>query len=710
MNMTEPLEIESPQANINRARFAGKDFFTFIDDLIARIQLNFVTEFNDFVSSGTGQMLIDIVSWACETLSFYIDRQAAESYIQTARLRRSLVRLCRQIGYKMSPAVSASVDLEVTLTEIRAFNVTVPIGFKFTGPNSLIYEATEAVTFPAGEGPLSTPRTIATSEGITRVEKFKSDGSKNQTFRLNPADGKWVAEGTVSLTAAGAPWAESVFITYDPTDQYEVDYNLTPPVARFGDAVAGNIPATGADIVITYVETSGGDGLVLRGTITGVESPLVVAFTDIGLNITNPDPSGGGAPPESLESARRNAPLYFAARNVAVVRADYVSLSQAYTDPVAGSVAVAQAFVALGAEDDLTLQELLNNIRAIVNPLAAQIQGYVDDARDDLSDISDLRDNAEAENTNVGTALVDIGTASATAKLRTEDAQGESIKIEGDVAAALAVVAAWPAGATRIEDPELTVINEYLNDINTKAGNAKGHGDSALNELIDIDNSTSDGDTAQVQIASDLTTMSTYITSLGGELDNIEAGIGTGFETSIETELQAIYDHVDGFLSSDCKSNLVQVPILAYDVDGFYTAPPLALMRSLESYLRARKEVTQSVEVVSGAPYLVGAVITGTIGIVEGYVQATVLSNVRKAIEDLLRGRVFGDSLRKSDLYTSIQPDPKTGVGGIAGVNYANLEITGPAAFLNANGNLVISREYVVTLGLLTLTAETAVD
>ena len=708
--MTEPLEIESPQANINRARFAGKDFFTFVDDLIARIQLNFVTEFNDFVSSGTGQMLIDIVSWACETLSFYIDRQAAESYIQTAKLRRSLVRLCRQIGYKMSPAVAAAVDLSVTLTEIRTFDVTVPIGFQFQGPNDLIFEATEAVTFPAGEGPTSTPRIIATREGVTKTEKFKSDGSKNQVFRLNPADGKWVAEGTVSLTVGGAPWEESTFITYDPTDQYEIDYNLTPPVVRFGDAVAGNIPASGADIVVTYVETAGEGGLVLAETVTDVVSPLVVAFTDIGLNITNPDPSAGGAPPESLESARRNAPLYFAARNVAVVRADYVSLSEAYTDPVAGSVAVAQAFVALGAEDDLTLQELLNNIREIVNPLAAEVQGYIDDARDDLTSITNLRDDAETENGDVGTALTAIGSASTTARARTEDAQIEATKIEGDVAAALGEIGGWATGSTQIQDPELTTIQNILNDIDSKAGTAKGHGDSVLNELSDIDNETADATTAQTAVAAGLTAMTPLITSLGGELDSIETAMGTGFETSIETELQAIYDHVDGFLSSDCKSNLVQVPILAYDVNGFYTAPPLALMRSLESYLRARKEVTQVVEVVSGEPYLVSAVIVGTIGVLDGYVKATVLSNVRKAIEDLLRDRVFGNSLRLSDLYTSIQPDPKTGVGGIDGVDYATFEITGPAAFLNSRGNLVITREYVITLGTLTLTAETAVE
>jgi hypothetical protein len=681
--MSEPLQIESSQALINRSRFAGKDFFTFIDDLIARIQLLFVTEFNDFVSSGTGQMLIDIVSWACETLSFYIDRQAAESYLQTAQLRRSVNRLCRQVGYKMAPAVAASVDLQVTLTQVRAFDVPIPIGFQFQGPDNLIFEATELVTFPAGEGPTSTPRTVAVREGTTKTEKFTSNGTKGQVFRLGPADGKYVAEGTVSVTVAGAPWTESEFITYDATDQYEIDYNLSPPVIRFGDAAAGNVPANGADIVVTYVETAGEGGLVMSETIDDVVSPLVVAFTDIGL---------------------------FAARNAAVVRTDYVSLSEAYADPVAGSVAVAQAFVALGADDDLTLQALLDNIRAITGPLTTEITGYVTQAESDLQGISDARDDGETANNDVSTALTTIGSSSTTAGDRTEDAQTEATKIEGDVSAALSYIGTWSSGATQIQDPELTAIQNYLNGIGSKASTAKGFGDDVLNALSSLDTAKSEGDTAQGVVATELTSMTPYITSLQTQLDAIETGMTTSFETSIETELQAIYSHVDGFLSSDCKSNLVQVPILAFDVNGFYTAPPLALRRSLESYLNARKEVTQVVEVVSGEPFLVEAIITGTLGIIEGYVQATVISNARTAIEDLLRERRFGDSLRLSDLYTSIQPDPKTGVGGVEGIDYAVFEITGPAAFLNSRGNLVITKEYVISLGSLTLTGETAVD
>ena len=709
--MTEPLSIESPQAAINRARFASKDFFTFIDDLISRIQLLFVTEFNDFVSSGTGVMLIDMVSWACETLSFYIDRQASESYLATARLRRSINRLVRQVGYKMMPATAASADLEVTLTQVYAFNVTIPIGFQFQGPNNLIFEATEAVTFPAGEGPTSAPRIVSVREGYTKIERFTSDGTKNQAFRLQPGGGRYVAEGTVSCRVDGALWAESSFITFDATNQYEIDYNMVPPLVRFGDALAGNVPPNTVDIEVTYVSTGGEAGLVMHNTITDVVAPLIVAFTNIGLHITNPDPTSGGAPQESLESAKANAPLYFAARNVAVVQSDYVSLSQNYSDPTAGSVAVAQAFVALGAEDDLTLQGLLNNIRAITEPLTTTIEGYVTQAEADLASLGGERSSAQAENSGIGSSLATIATKSGDARTSVQSVKNNAIQLQAQASAGQSKVASIPAaGASQLTVADAAELTGYFTSVSSEASVIDSDADTAEGKLDDIDSEVTDAQADQTQVTSDLASVAVLESSIATQLDNISTGMQTSFETSIETQLQAIYDHVDGFLSSNCKSNLVQVPILTLDVDGFFQAPSTVLMRSLEAYLRARKEVTQSVEVVSGEAWLVRADIVGTIGVIEGYVQSTVLSNVLKAIDDLLRGRRFGNSLRLSDVYTSIQPDPMTGMGGVEGVDYAVFTITGPVAFLNPSGNLVISEKYVISKGMVTLTAETAIN
>jgi hypothetical protein len=701
----DPIQIESPAAQINRARFAGKDFFTFVDDIVARIQTLFVTEFNDFVVSGTGQMLIDIVSWAAETLSFYIDRQASESYLLTARTRKAVNRLCRQIGYKMAGGIAASVDLEVNLQQIYAFNVTIPVGFQFQGPSDLVFEATEAVTFLAGEGPLSPSRTVACREGMTRTETFTSNGAKNQVFRLNPGDGKFVAEGTVSVIVAGVPWDITDLITFDQTNQVEVDFNSDPTTVRFGDGVAGNVPATGASIVVVYTATSGKSGLVLNSTIDDVVAPLVVMFQSIPLTITNPEPSSGGADPEDTTTAKANAPRFFKARNVAVTQEDYVGLSQTYSDPLAGSVAVAQAFVARGADDDLALQALLNNIRGLVQPVADDVTALANSAEANRVAIDGARgDISTAVTTDIQASLDAIVTAP-----QTPSASGDAIDAR-TAAQSIRVIAnnASVRADEGIAAGTLGLKDVAFNDIKTQLSNVEAQVQAIVTSAGNIEQSVADANVAVVDATNALSVQSTELASQQTTIAAIITRVTTQFENLVEDELQAIFDHVDAFLAADCQANLVQVPILTRDVDGFLAEPPIALMRSLEAYLEERKEVTQVVEVVSGGPYLVAADITGTIGIRDGYVQATVLSNVRKALDDLLRVRPFGKSLRLSDLYASIVPDPSTGQKGVDGIMYAIFRITGPALLIDGDGNLVIEAKQVVTKGTVTLTGQVA--
>jgi len=709
--MTEPIQIESPQANINRVRFAGKDFFTFVDDLIARIQLLFVTEFNDFVASGTGVMLIDMVAWACETLSFYLDRQATESYIQTARNRRSINRLARQIGYKMRAAVSASVDLEINLTQTYAFAVTIPVGFQFRGPNDTTFETVESITFPAGEGPLSPARTVACTEGYTREEVFASDGTKNQAFRLSPGSNRFVADDSVGTRVDAALWEESQFISFDATDQYEVDYNTDPPLLRFGDTVAGNVPPTGAEIRCSYISCSGAAGLVLADTITEVVSPLVVAFQTIDLTINNPLPSSGGANRESIEEARRNAPLFFYARNAAVTREDYVGLSQAFSDPVAGAVSVAQAFVALGADDDLALQGYLNDIRAIVNTIATTVAGYTATAQAAVDALEAAQVSASSESGDISTALANIDTAALAARPKANSAHADMIQVESQVSAARTKVTSIGDGgavADQLSSASYTELLGYFTAADTESGQAKSNINSLIGDLDDIDSEVDDGQAAQTQLDTDLATIAAQAVIIESELGNIDAAITTGFEDYIFDLLDLIYAHVDAFLADDCKANLIQVPILTKDVDGFFVAPSAALINALQAHLDSIKEVTQVPEVVSGEPWLVGAVIEGTIGVAEGYVKPTVLSNVLKAIDDILRDREFGQNLWLNEIM-SVAPDPLTGVGGIEGVAYAKLRITGPSAYLDATSqNLVIGQNLIITKGSVTIATETA--
>ena len=705
----DPIAIESPAANINRARYAGKDFFTFVDDLVARIQALFVTEFNDFVTSGTGQMLIDTVAWASETLSFYIDRQATESYLVTARTRKGVVRLARQLGYKVSGAVSASVDLSVNIGAVQTVIVTLPTGFQWKGPNDLVFETVEDVSFPVGEGPTSPPRSVGVRQGTTRVEIFTSTGARSQIFRLSPGKGNSIAASSVLCRVNGSAWTENDIITFDSTDQYEVGIGDDPPTIRFGNGVAGNVPPVNAEIRVEYFATAGAAGLVQSGTITEPVSPLVVGTTVVPLIASNPLPTSGGSDQESLDRVKANAPRVFRAHTVAITRDDYESLSEAYTDPLAGSVAVAQAFVARSADDDLQLQILLNNIRAIAFSLIGSVEAETSGITADLGTLTTLRDEIDTSAAAASASATSASTGSDGARTAVQLIRNRSVQIDVDSDDIRDQVVLGKAATTASSATvgEKATINGIFDLIDAEAVNVIGgasdigsNATTALSQLDTVDAGTDDAVAKLATISADATSMVAPLADIAARVVVIDGLMATSFGTGIETELQAIFDHVDAFLAADCQANLIQVPILTRDADGFLSAPPIALLRSLQSYLDARKEVTQDPEVVSGETYLVAAVVSGRIGILPGFVQATVLSNVRKAVDNVLKVRAFGASLRISDLDRAM--------AAVAGVKYSIFSIDGPLDHVDGDGNLIVAAKEVITRGSVALTPEAA--
>jgi hypothetical protein len=705
----DPIAIASPASSLNRARYAGKDFFTFVDDLVARIQVLFVTEFNDFVTSGTGQMLIDTVAWASETLSFYIDRQATESYIVTARTRKGVVRLARQLGYKVSGAVSASVDLNVNIGAVQTVIVTLPAGFQWKGPNDLVFETVEDVSFPIGEGPTSPSRSVGIRQGTTRVEIFTSTGARSQIFRLSPGKGNSIAASSVLCRVNGSAWTENDIITFDSTDQYEVGIGDDPPTIRFGNGVAGNVPPVNAEIRVEYFATAGAAGLVQSGTITEPVSPLVVGTTVVPLIASNPLPTSGGSDQESLDRVKANAPRVFRAHTVAITRDDYESLSEAYTDPLAGSVAVAQAFVARSADDDLQLQILLNNIRAIAFSLIGSVEAETSGITADLGTLTTLRDEIDTSAAAASASATSASTGSDGARTAVQLIRNRSVQIDVDSDDIRDQVVLGKAATTASSATvgEKATINGIFDLIDAEAVNVIGgasdigsNATTALSQLDTVDAGTDDAVAKLATISADATSMVAPLADIAARVVVIDGLMATSFGTGIETELQAIFDHVDAFLAADCQANLIQVPILTRDADGFLSAPPIALLRSLQSYLDARKEVTQDPEVVSGETYLVAAVVSGRIGILPGFVQATVLSNVRKAVDNVLKVRAFGASLRISDLDRA--------VAAVAGVKYSIFSIDGPLDHVDGDGNLIVAAKEVITKGSVALTPEAA--
>lgn len=373
--------------DLNRVKYTSLDFDTHIDDILSRMQVEFASDFNDFALSSLGIVLLDLVSFGLDTLSFYLDRRATDNFLQTARTRASVSRLTRQLGYKMRGAIASSTDIQMAITEPFSLPVLVPANTQLNGPNGLIFETSRSITFPAFAG-TAQPLLVPAFQGQTLTESFVSDGTSNQVFSLTQVpDEQFVVHGTISVEVDGALWEEKEFLEFEKTNHYEFSPNDEPPTVRFGDGSAGNIPPVGSAIDVTFVATNGKSGRVNANTITELTAPIVVNATEIQFSITNPSPSSGGDDAESLESAKTFASKVFKTRDVAITRSDYESLAGSFADPLFGRVAVAQAIRSRSGNSDLELLRLISELTAAVSLTKPTIDTAVASASTNVTSI-----------------------------------------------------------------------------------------------------------------------------------------------------------------------------------------------------------------------------------------------------------------------------------------------------------------------------------
>ena len=82
-----------------QADFKSYDFETLRRTMVAYIKENYPDDFNDFVESSEYVALIDLIAYIAQALSFRVDLNARENFLETAERRNSVLRLARLINY-----------------------------------------------------------------------------------------------------------------------------------------------------------------------------------------------------------------------------------------------------------------------------------------------------------------------------------------------------------------------------------------------------------------------------------------------------------------------------------------------------------------------------------------------------------------------------------------------------------------------------------
>lgn len=100
--------------SFRNADFKSYDFETLRRTMIQYLQENYPEDFNDFIESSEYIALIDLIAYLGQNLSFRVDLNARENFLETAQRRDSILRLAQLISYVPKRNIPANGFLKVT--------------------------------------------------------------------------------------------------------------------------------------------------------------------------------------------------------------------------------------------------------------------------------------------------------------------------------------------------------------------------------------------------------------------------------------------------------------------------------------------------------------------------------------------------------------------------------------------------------------------
>ncbi len=150
-------------------KYTSRDFDGIKRDLIDHVRRYYPETFKDFNEASFGSLMLDTVSYVGDILSFYLDYQANESFLDTAIEYDNIIKHGRQVGYKFSTSSST--------TGIASFFISVPATLDGLGPD-LSYAPI-----------LKKGSTLQTKSGVSFIlnEDVKFDNPNNEV-RISTVD------------------------------------------------------------------------------------------------------------------------------------------------------------------------------------------------------------------------------------------------------------------------------------------------------------------------------------------------------------------------------------------------------------------------------------------------------------------------------------------------------------------------------------------
>lgn len=220
------------QKKIIPINYTNREFTTIKQDLLELAERLYPDSFQDFSEASFASLMIDTVAYVGDQLSFYLDYNVNESFLDTAYQYNNILRHGRVLGYKFTgrpstygiaafyvsvPATSAGLGIN------RNYAPVLKKGTQLNSSTGLTYTLTESINFADHKHPVVVATTdvngAPTHYGIKAYGRVVSGQMITQTVNV----GAFQKFTRVRLNSANVSEIISVYDS-DGNEYFEVDY------------------------------------------------------------------------------------------------------------------------------------------------------------------------------------------------------------------------------------------------------------------------------------------------------------------------------------------------------------------------------------------------------------------------------------------------------------------------------------------------------
>lgn len=346
--------------------YGATDFATLRDSLLKYINAVYPTEYNNFIESDLGIMLIELVSYMGAVMSLKSDMLANENFITTAKDIDSVRKLFKLVGIGMNGPTSAQTipevyvdgvaegslnkDLELTPAQ-RVFTVTSPqdgesltytlyriqdgVVDNVNSNGNLLLSSYSATRKYYTDAVLLEGAFAVQSGTFSQLDDFKSIILEERPVIQNSVQ-VYIDMPSVPSVNGAYRQVNNLYQASSTDDRvFEVVYtdDFTAKVV-WGDGNNGVSPPSLAPYLITYRVGGGSRGNLPNNFINGVGTGTYGGAADTGIRVVQSTIATGGSDAETVSHAKTFGPLFFKTQDRIVSLEDYKAYANKFTSPL----------------------------------------------------------------------------------------------------------------------------------------------------------------------------------------------------------------------------------------------------------------------------------------------------------------------------------------------------------------------------------------